>query len=187
MPAVKAASPTAYYVILGATHPELLRREGEAYRTKLTNLADALGVADRVLFVDRYVTRSELGKWLTAADIFVTPYPNPDQIVSGTLAYAMSAGKAIVSTRYAYAAEMLESGRGRLVSRVPGAMADSMIELLSDHGLRSRLGRRAYDFSRAMIWPEVGARYQELFDRVGAGSLGMRADAREMGASHARS
>ncbi len=169
MPSVIAADPTAYYVILGATHPELLRREGEAYRNKLKRLAEALGVADRVLFVNRFVSRAELGTWLTAADIFVTPYPNPDQIVSGTLAYAMSAGKAIVSTRYSYAVEMLEAGRGRLVAPDSGrALADSLTEVLLNRNLRKRLGRRAYEFSRTMVWREVGARYRRIFERVGA-------------------
>jgi glycosyltransferase involved in cell wall biosynthesis len=188
MPAVIEADPTAYYVILGATHPELLRREGEAYRTKLTRLAEALGVADRVLFVNRFVTRSELGTWLTAADIFVTPYPNPDQIVSGTLAYAMSAGKACVSTRYAYAVEMLETGRGRLVaSTSPAALAESLTELLRDRDLRSQLGRRAYEFSRTMIWPEVGARYQRIFERVGTHTARSVAVGEEVGAGFVRS
>jgi glycosyltransferase involved in cell wall biosynthesis len=168
MPSVIDADATAYYVILGATHPELLRRDGESYRNKLKGLAQALRVADRVLFVDRFVTRSELATWLTAADIFVTPYPNPDQIVSGTLAYAMGAGKACVSTRYAYAVEMLEAGRGRLVgSSSPAALADSLTELIQDRELRVQLGRRAYEYSRAMIWPEVGARYKQIFERVG--------------------
>ncbi len=188
MPAVIEASPSAYYVILGATHPELLRRDGEAYRTRLMNLAQALGVADHVLFVDRFVTRSELGKWLTAADIFVTPYPNREQIVSGTLAYAMSAGKAIVSTRYPYAVEMLEGGRGKLVaSTEPGVLAESLVELLADHELRHRMGRRAYEFSRTMIWPEVGARYSRIFERVSAGGMRSTVDAEKVGARHAGS
>jgi glycosyltransferase involved in cell wall biosynthesis len=187
MPAVIEACPEAYYVILGATHPELLRREGEVYRTKLTRLAEALGVADRVLFVDRFVTRSELATWLAAADIFVTPYPNPDQIVSGTLAYAMSAGKAIVSTRYAYAVEMLEGGRGRLVaSTEPGALAASLAELIRDDDLRGRLGRRAYEFSRTMIWPEVGARYRGIFERVGAAEARPLSGKEEVVAGRAR-
>jgi len=169
MPAVIEADPAAYYVILGATHPELLRSEGETYRNKLRALTQALGVADRVLFVDRFVSRAELGTWLTAADIFVTPYPNPDQIVSGTLAYAMSAGKAIVSTRYSYAMELLESGRGMLAaSNSASALAESLTEVLLDRELRRRIGRSAYEFSRTMVWPAVGARYRRIFDRVAA-------------------
>ncbi len=185
MPSVVDADPTAYYVILGATHPELLRRDGESYRNKLKGLAQALGVADRVLFVDRFVTRSELATWLTAADIFVTPYPNSDQIVSGTLAYAMSAGKACVSTRYAYAVEMLDGDRGRLVDSIsPAVLADSLTELIEDRNLRQRLGRSAYEFSRTMIWPQVGARYTEIFDRVGV-SAGRSHASREFGIEQA--
>jgi glycosyltransferase involved in cell wall biosynthesis len=119
--------------------------------------------------MDRYVSRTELAAWLEAADIFVTPYPNPDQIVSGTLAYAMSAGKAVLSTPYAYAVEMLEAGRGRLVAA--GSRKDFagvLVELVRDADQRNRLGRRAYDFSRTMIWPEVGALYAGIFSRVGA-------------------
>ncbi len=168
MPSVIAADPAARYVVLGATHPELLRREGEAYRTKLMRLAHALGVSANVLFVDRYVTRTELGTWLKSADIFVTPYPNREQIVSGTLAYAMSAGKAVVSTPYPYAVEMLEAGRGRLVAAGSSKdFAEVLSELLRDPDARSQLGGRAYDFSRTMIWPEVGARYARIFSGAG--------------------
>jgi glycosyltransferase involved in cell wall biosynthesis len=169
MPSVIDADPAARYVVLGATHPELLRREGETYRTRLMRLADALGVSANVLFVDRYVTRTELGTWLKAADIFVTPYPNREQIVSGTLAYAMSAGKAVVSTPYPYAVEMLEAGRGRLVAAGSSKdFAEILVELVRDTDMRNRLGRQAYEFSRTMIWPEVGARYSGIFSRVGA-------------------
>jgi glycosyltransferase involved in cell wall biosynthesis len=131
------------------------------------------------------VTRSELATWLTAADIFVTPYPNSDQIVSGTLAYAMSAGKACVSTRYAYAVEMLDGDRGRLVDSIsPAVLADSLTELIEDRNLRQRLGRSAYEFSRTMIWPQVGARYTEIFDRVGV-SAGRSHASREFGIEQA--
>jgi glycosyltransferase involved in cell wall biosynthesis len=174
-------------VILGATHPELLRREGEAYRTKLTSLAADLGVAERVHFVDRFVSRAELGRWLTAADIFVTPYPNRDQIVSGTLAYAMSAGKACVSTPYAYALEMLEAGRGRVMtSGSPEVLARSLTELVGDDEMRHGLGRRAYEFSRTMIWPAIGARYRRIFDRVRLVDASVRAGGESVGAGHVR-
>ena len=167
MPAVVRADPTALYVIVGATHPDLLRREGEAYRNRLAQLARSLGVADRVRFVGRYVAASELALWLTAADIFVTPYPNLEQIVSGTLSYAMGAGKAIVSTPYAYAAERLAEGRGRLVAAGSSdALAEGMIELALNAKLRAEHGRLAYEHSRGMHWPEIGAAYRKIFSGV---------------------
>ena len=167
MPAVLAACPTARYVVLGATHPDLLRSEGEAYRDGLKARAAALGVGDRVQFVDRFVAKHELGAWLTAADIFVTPYPNLQQIVSGTLAYAMSAGRAVVSTPYVYATELLGHGRGRLVEPgSPSALARTFIELLEDDEQRLAIGRMAYMYTRSMVWPQVGAQYRRLFERV---------------------
>jgi len=167
MPALVAADPTALYVIVGATHPELIRREGEAYRRKLQALATSLGVAAHVRFVGRFVDATELGLWLTAADIFVTPYPNLEQIVSGTLSYAMGAGKAIVSTPYAYASERLARGRGRLVAAgSTQSLAAALIELAHDPELRGSHGRRAYAYSRSMLWPKVGAAYRRVFARV---------------------
>ncbi|HEX7430975.1 MAG TPA: glycosyltransferase, partial [Candidatus Limnocylindrales bacterium] len=142
-------------------------REGEAYRRSLEAKAAALGVTDHVQFVDRFVGRVELGTWLESADIFVTPYPNLDQIVSGTLSYAMGAGKAIVSTPYAYARERLAHGRGRLVpAGSSDALAETFIELLRDPALRASLGRRAYQYSRGMVWSEVGAEYRRVFARA---------------------
>ncbi len=168
MPEVVRAVPDATYVILGATHPELLAVEGERYRGRLHSLVADLGVSDNVMFVDRFVGAHELGRWLAAADIFVTPYPNLDQIVSGTLAYALAAGKAVVSTPYLYAAEMLAGGRGRLVPPDDQvALADALVELLHDHGLRDAMARRAYRHGRAMLWSKVAARYGLLFDRLG--------------------
>ena len=167
MPAIVRAVPNALYVILGATHPDLIRREGEAYRAMLQATAASLGVTDSVRFVDRFVSTSELGTWLQAADIFVTPYPNLEQIVSGTLSYAMGAGKAIVSTPYAYAVERLAHGRGVLAT--PGStdsLAAALISVARDPGLRAALGRRAWEHSRSMVWPEVGAAYRRVFARA---------------------
>lgn len=169
MPAVAAAVPNVTYVVLGATHPALLLHEGEAYRRRLEATAAALEVTDHVRFVDSFVTRDELGTWLEAADVFVTPYPNLDQIVSGTLSYAMGAGRAVVSTPYAYAQERLGAGRGRLV--LPGSaadLADSLSGLLLDRAARDRLGRRAYEYTRDMVWPEVGAAYARIFAEAAA-------------------
>ena len=126
-----------------------------------------LGLTEHVVFVDRFVGRRELARWLEAADIFVTPYPNLEQIVSGTLSYAMSAGKAIVSTPYAYALELLAGGRGELVGHASSAeLARAFVALLGDPERRAAIGGRAYEHSRRMIWPEVGASYRRVFSRV---------------------
>jgi len=167
LPAVVADHPQALYVILGATHPELIRREGEAYRQSLADQAARLGMTDHVRFVDKFVALSELTRWLEAADVFVTPYPNLGQIVSGTLSYAMGAGRAIVSTPYTYAEELLADGRGVLVA--PGSplkLADALGSLIGDPGLRARIGGRAFAFSRRMVWSAVGAEYKALFGRL---------------------
>ncbi|HYM83087.1 MAG TPA: glycosyltransferase family 4 protein [Candidatus Dormibacteraeota bacterium] len=170
LPAVVAAHPAACYVIVGATHPNLLRTEGEAYRVRLTQMVGDLGLRDHVRFVDRFVGHVELMRWLEAADVFVTPYPHLDQIVSGTLSYAMGAGRAIVSTPYTYAAELLSDGRGLLVTPgSPRALANALTEVLSDRALRATLGARAHAYSRRMVWSAVGAEYRRVFERVAAG------------------
>jgi glycosyltransferase involved in cell wall biosynthesis len=117
-----------------------------------------------VRFIDRFVGRVELGTWLEAADLFVTPYPNLDQIVSGTLSYAMGSGKAVVSTPYAYAKERLANGRGRLVApESSAALAEAFIDLLGNRQRRLSIGRRAYEYSRNMVWSNVGAEYSRIF------------------------
>jgi glycosyltransferase involved in cell wall biosynthesis len=124
-------------------------------------------MAGHVRFVDRFVDQAELTRWLEAADVFVTPYPRLDQIVSGALSYALGAGRAIVSTPYAYATEVLSNGRGILVS--PDSVSDwatALHEVLADPALRADMGRRAYAYSRRMVWPAVGAEYRELFGRI---------------------
>jgi glycosyltransferase involved in cell wall biosynthesis len=167
LPDVVARHPRVCYVIVGATHPDLLRRDGEAYRTSLVDRVQRLGLANHVRFVDRFVGRVELTRWLEAADVFVTPYRDMDQTVSGTLAYAMGAGRAIVSTPYACAAESLANGRGVLVAPgSPAALAAALNDLLGNDELRTAVGRRAYDHSRAMVWRETGAAYRRLFGRV---------------------
>jgi glycosyltransferase involved in cell wall biosynthesis len=128
-----------------------------------------------VRFVDRFVGRVELIRWLEAADVFVTPYPNLGQIVSGTLSYAMGAGRAIVSTPYTYAAELLADGRGVLVP--PGsasALAEGLNAVLGDADLRAAIGRRAHAYSRRMIWPAVGDEYNALFASMAHGRAAER-------------
>jgi len=170
LPAVVAARPTACYVVLGATHPNLLATEGEKYRRALEERVARLGMGKHVRFVDRFVGRVELTRWLEGADVFVTPYADLDRIVSGTLSYAMGAGCAIVSTPYAYATELLDGGRGMLVPPgSPAAWADALIGLLENNELRAALGRRAHEHSRAMVWSNVASQYRQLFARVVAG------------------
>jgi glycosyltransferase involved in cell wall biosynthesis len=167
LPDVVAQHPAACYVIVGATHPDLLRTEGEAYRSRLTEQVRRLGMDGHVQFVDRFVGRVELTRWLEAADVFVTPYPSLEQIVSGTLSYAMGAGRAIISTPYTYATELLADGRGLLVP--PGsapALASALNDVLGDHELRAALGRRAHAYSRGMVWSAVGAEYRRVLGRV---------------------
>ena len=137
LPDVVAVDPSVLYVVVGATHPDLLRSQGEAYRETLVAAVARLGLERHVRFVHpRYVGRVELRKWLEAADVFVTPYPNLDQIVSGTMSYAMGAGRAIVSTPYAYARELLADGRGVLVPPAsPVALAAALNDLLADPAL----------------------------------------------------
>ena len=167
LPEVVAAHPTVLYAVVGETHPDLVRTEGEAYRDSLVAKVASLGLEKHVRFVDRYVGRVELTKWLEAADVFVTPYPNLDQIVSGTLSYAMGAGRPVVSTPYAYAAEVLADGRGVLVpAGSPTALAKALNKLLGDPELRAAIGRRAYDYSRRMVWSAVGAAYRDVFMNV---------------------
>jgi glycosyltransferase involved in cell wall biosynthesis len=171
LPAVVAEHPNVLYVMVGATHPNLLLREGEAYRRSLAERVAKVGMEDHVQFIDRFVSKGELTQWLQAADVFVTPYPNMAQIVSGTLSYAMGAGRAIVSTPYAYAAELLADGRGVLVP--PGSadgFAAAINTVLGNPALRADIGKRAYAHTRPMVWSAVGGRYRDLFAQVVAGA-----------------
>jgi glycosyltransferase involved in cell wall biosynthesis len=169
LPAVVAEHPRALYVMVGATHPDLILREGEAYRRSLANRVADVGMEEHVQFVDRFVGKGELTQWLQAADVFVTPYPNMAQIVSGTLSYAMGAGRAVVSTPYAYASELLADGRGVLVPPASAVgLASALNEVLGDPVLRTAIGKRAYAHTRAMVWSAVGAQYRTLFADVAA-------------------
>ncbi len=167
LPRVVREHPETAYLILGATHPNVLRESGEAYRLSLQRRARDLGVERYVFFHNRFVELEELCEFLGAADIYVTPYLNKEQIVSGTLAYALGAGKACVSTPYWYAVEMLAEGRGRLVPfRDSDALADQVIDLLSNETERHVIRKRAYAFGRQMVWKEVARRYLDLFAEV---------------------
>lgn len=167
LPRVLERVPDLVYVVLGATHPQVRAQEGERYRDELRRLADELGVAERVRFEERFVTKEELLTWLSLADLYCTPYRQREQITSGTLAYAVGLGKAVVSTPYWHAEELLAHGRGALVPfDDPAALADRVSALLEDDAARNAMRKRAYLYGRGMTWPTVARRYLELFEDV---------------------
>ena len=167
MKTVVTKHPDVVYMILGATHPHILRYHGEEYRVNLRRMVDALGLEDHVMFQNRFVNLEELCEFLGMADIYVTPYLKREQITSGTLAYSLGAGKAVVSTPYWYAEEMLAEDRGVLVPfNDPTALANGLIDLLDDNVRIHVIRKNAYDFCRSMIWQEVSRRYIALFQEV---------------------
>jgi glycosyltransferase involved in cell wall biosynthesis len=167
LPAILARHPNVVYIILGATHPHVLLNEGETYRLSLQWLAQEKGVEGQVIFYNRFVGLEELIEFISAADIYITPYLNAAQITSGTLAYTLGAGKAVISTPYWYAEEMLAEERGILVPfRDPDALAAKVNELLDNEAKRHAMRKRAYLFGRSMIWPRVAERYKESFERA---------------------
>ncbi len=175
LPAIVKARPSATYVMLGATHPDVGRRDGEAYRESLVALAARLGMTDHVLFVDRFVGRVELTRWLEASDLIVVPALDLTRSSAGTLAYAMATGRAVVSASTAHAAEVLADGRGVIVPPGgPASLAASVTELLADVDRRAAIGRRAHEYSRPMTWWHTAARYRNLLDRVVASPLRSR-------------
>ncbi len=169
LPAILAKHPNVVYFIVGATHPHVLRHEGETYRLSLQWLAQEKGVEGQVIFYNRFVSLQELVEFIGATDIYITPYLNPAQIVSGTLAYTVGAGKAVISTPYWHAQEMLDEERGVLVPfRDPAALAEQVNHLLDNEATRHAMRKRAYLYGRDMIWPQVAQRYMESFQRARA-------------------
>lgn len=167
MPRIVERHPGATYVVLGATHPHVRASAGESYRESLLKLASELGVAANVRFENRFVPIEELVRWLGAMDVYITPYLKVEQITSGTLAYAVGAGKAVISTPYWYADEILADGRGMLVPfRDPDAIADSVLNLEDNEELKTEVGRKSAAFGKSMRWPQVGVRYLESFERA---------------------
>ncbi len=167
LPRIVERHPEVVYIVLGPTHPSVRRHEGDVYRRLLEERVRTLGLERHVVFDDRFVSLEELIAYIGAADIYITPYVNKEQIASGTLSYALGAGKAIVSTPYWYAEELLAEGRGVLVPfRDAGAIADAVVELLENPTRMHAMRKRAYLFGRAMIWPRVAQRYMESFKRA---------------------
>ena len=167
LPEISKLHPEVVYLVLGATHPNLLASEGESYRLSLERLAEDLGVTKHVIFYNRFVTLEDLREFIGASDIYITPYLNEAQITSGTLAYVFGAGKAVISTPYWHAQELLADGRGILVPfREPAAIAAGVAEFL-DHPQRFEDTRKnAYHMGRSMIWPATAERYLKVFEHA---------------------
>ncbi len=167
LPEVVKEHPDVVYIVLGATHPNVKRVQGEAYRHSLQRRARELNVGKNVIFFNRFVELEQLCEFLGAADIYVAPYLNKEQISSGTLAYALGAGKAVVSTPYWYAEEILDDGRGILVPfKDSDSMAKEIINLLNNDVNRHDMRKKSYMYSRQMVWKEVAKRYLEVFEEV---------------------
>lgn len=170
LPALIARFPDVVYFVVGATHPVVLSRDGEAYRTLLEREAESLGVRDHVVFRDQFVSRTELGHYLQATDIFVTPYMNEAQVTSGALSYAMGAGAAVVSTPYWHAQELLAGGRGRLFPFGDhAALGRTLLELFGSQRDLAYTRAAAIDLTRSMQWPNVGQSYLKLASEALAG------------------
>ncbi|MFZ0686911.1 MAG: glycosyltransferase family 4 protein [Terriglobales bacterium] len=167
LPQILAKHKNVVYIVAGATHPHILRREGDKYRAGLQALAQEVGVESQVIFRDGFASPEDMAAFIGAADIYITPYRYEEQVVSGTLAYALGAGKAIISTPYWHAIELLDDRRGALVPfQNPGAIAHKTIELLDTPAIRHAMRKRAYTFGRDMVWKRVAQGYMESFVRV---------------------
>ena len=169
LPGILEQHPDVVYIVLGATHPHLLAREGESYRLKLERLAEDRCVAANVIFYNRFVTLEELKEFISAADVYITPYLNEAQITSGTLSYTIGAGKAVISTPYWHARELLAEDRGILVPfSDPKAISEGVNRFLSDPVLMTTTRRRAWKLGRAMIWSVVARHHMKSFERARA-------------------
>src|SRR5690349_4396923 len=167
LPEVVKQYPNLTYLILGATHPHVVAYEGEAYRESLQARVRQLGIEENVMFYDQFVDLKDLKEFIGAGDIYITPYLDPEQVVSGTLAYTVGAGKAVISTPYRYAQELLADERGILVPfRDSKAIAEKILYLLDHEAERDAMRKRAYMHGRNMLWPAVAASYQASFDRA---------------------
>lgn len=169
LPSILEKHPNVVYIVVGATHPHVIQNEGETYRLSLQWLAHEKGVEANVIFYNRFVSIDELVQFISAADIYITPYLDAAQITSGTLAYTLGAGKAVISTPYWYAEELLADERGVLVPfSDPHALAEQVIDLLDHESKRNAMRKRAYLFGRDMIWSQVAHSYMRSFERARA-------------------
>ena len=169
LPMILEKYPNVVYMVVGATHPHVVENEGESYRLSLQWLAQEKGVEANVIFYNRFVSLDELIQFIGASDIYITPYLDVAQITSGTLAYTLGAGKAVISTPYWYAEEMLAEDRGALVPfSDPPALAAQVVDLLGNESKRHAMRKRAYLYGRDMVWPQVARRYMKTFERARA-------------------
>jgi glycosyltransferase involved in cell wall biosynthesis len=167
LPAILARRPNVVYIVSGVTHPHIRRREGERYREELQALAEQLGVSSHLILNNRFVSAEELVEHVGAADIYITPYRQEAQVVSGTLAIALGAGKAIISTPYWHAKELLAEKRGVIVPfDNPGAIAEAVLALLENDAERHAMRKRAYLYSRGTTWPKTARAYMASFQRA---------------------
>ena len=170
MPSILKRRPDAVYVVLGATHPNLVREQGEAYRESLMARVRELGVEDHVVFLDQFVDQATLLEFISMCDVYVTPYLNEAQMTSGTLAYSFGLGKPVVSTPYWHARELLADGRGVLVPfGDAAAIGNEIAELLTDDARRQAMRKRAYAVSRSMTWERTAERYMSVFESARQG------------------
>jgi glycosyltransferase involved in cell wall biosynthesis len=167
LPEIVSQHPDLVYMVVGATHPNLVKAEGETYRLSLERRAKALGVENNLIFLNQYVDDQQLSEVIGAADLYLTPYLNEAQITSGTLAYCYGSGKAVISTPYWHAEELLQDGHGMLVPfRDPAAIARAVNTLLDQPVQRHAMRKAAYLAGREMVWPQVGEAYAALFSRL---------------------
>jgi glycosyltransferase involved in cell wall biosynthesis len=164
LPSVIQREPNAVYLVIGETHPEVRKNEGEIYRKKLMKLVDELGLESHVRFHNRFLSKRELINYLQSTDVYVTPYISPNQISSGTLTYALGAGKAVVSTPYLHAKEVLAGGRGLFCKFHDSNTIAECINTLLNTKLRQRIQAKAYKYSRRFVWSNIANEYVKLFE-----------------------
>jgi glycosyltransferase involved in cell wall biosynthesis len=167
LPKILKREPRIVYYVLGVTHPQVKRAEGEAYRNMLMRRAKELGLRGHVKFLNRFLSKPELFTYLQATDVYITPYLSRNQVSSGTLSYALAAGKAVVSTPYLHAKEALGEGRGLFCNfNDADSIADQVTEIIDNKHLRKSLEHKAYKYSRKFTWPLVAKKYLKLFDEL---------------------
>jgi glycosyltransferase involved in cell wall biosynthesis len=167
LPEIVKEWPEILYLVIGETHPQVRLREGERYRKRLMRLVKELNLKKNVRFHNRFLTKEELIEYLQATDIYISPYVKKDQLSSGTITYALGAGKAIISTPFYYAMEVLDEGRGILCKfRSSRSITKSIRQLLENPELKTAIEKRAYEYSRDMTWPRVASSYVSLFKEL---------------------